>query len=64
MVIHTCNPSYFRTSGAKSSRDPISTNKLGAVAHSYGPSYLGDRDRRIAVQDRLGQKYETPSKKG
>jgi hypothetical protein len=37
--------------------------RLGAVAHSYNPSYTGDKGRRIIVQGWSRQKCETLSQK-
>jgi hypothetical protein len=40
-----------RSAKAKSSQDPISTNKkLVVVAHDCHPSYMGSINRRITVQ--------------
>jgi hypothetical protein len=35
--------------------------RLGIVVHTYNPSYLGGRYRRIMIQGQPGQKRETLS---
>jgi hypothetical protein len=39
----------------KANETPISTNKLGVVAHAYHPSYTGGIDKRIIVQANPGK---------
>jgi hypothetical protein len=66
MVAHACKPSYsggrdledhsWRTAQAKSSQDPISSNKkLGIVVHACHSSYSGNGNRRLVVQAGLDQ---------
>jgi hypothetical protein len=70
MVAHICNPNHaegrdakdqdLRLVWAKSSQDPISTNKPSIVVCTSYPSYARGIGRRIALQGSPQRKKSRP----